>query len=131
MSETDILHRVMLRATQVGMRVFRNNVGMAWLGKAERNDASHPVTATIHPGDVVVRHAKPVKFGIGGEGGSDLIGIKEVTITTEMVGTTIGQFVALEVKTSKGKVKPSQINFLSFVTSMGGRGLVVRSPDDI
>lgn len=131
MSETDILHRVMLRATQAGMRVFRNNVGMAWLGKATRNDSNHPVVTTLAPGDVVVRKAKPVKFGIGGEGGSDLIGIDEITITPEMVGTKIGQFVALEVKTPKGKVKPSQLNFISFVTSMGGRGQVVRSPDDI
>jgi len=130
MSETDILHKVMLKATKRGMRVFRNNIGMAWMGRATRIE-NHPHTVTLMPGDVIVHHAKPVKFGIGGEGGSDLIGVEPVTVTAEMIGQEIGRFVAIEVKTPTGRVKPEQANFLSFVTSLGGRGLLARSPDDI
>ena len=71
-----------------------------------------------------------VHYGIPtSSGGSDFIGIRPVTITEDMVGKTIGQFVAVEVKSESG-MKPrdkkskdrmiSQCRFLMQVEDIGG-----------
>lgn len=87
-------------------RVFRNNVGML---KDERGI--------------------PVTFGLA-KGSADLIGIKKVVVTPEMVGTTVGVFLSVEVKTPVGRLSPEQIAWLEFVKSFGGEAIVMRSEDD-
>ena len=42
-----------------------------------------------------------------------------------------GRFIALEVKTSKGKLSEPQAEFLAEVVAKGGIGEVVRSIDDV
>lgn len=51
---------------------------------------------------------KFVRFGLGGPGGSDLIGLQD------------GRFVAIEVKSEKGKFRPNQLEFLEKVAALGG-----------
>ena len=70
-----------------------------------------------------------IQFGLS-PGSSDLIGIREVTITPEMVGQKIGQFVALEIKTPTGRAKADQHTFLDHVRDRGGLAAIVRSIDD-
>ena len=66
---------------------------------------------------------------------SDLIGIKPVLITQEMVGTTIGVFMAVEVKREnwtlnlKDKREYAQNNFLTWVRNHGGIGIFANSVD--
>ena len=43
----------------------------------------------------------------------------------------IAQFVAMEVKTPTGKLKPEQENFLKVVRESGGIAIVARSADDL
>ena len=69
---------------------------------------------------------------------SDLIGIKKVLITQEMVGQTIGQFVALEVKKEAwnpdkklDKRETAQHNFMLWVRSLGGRAEFINSLDKL
>lgn len=81
-------------------------------------------------GVLLDRNGKPVRFGVGHPGGSDLICMKKVVITPEHVGRTLAVFAALEVKTPTGKPTPEQQHFLNFVTGFGGIAGVVRSPDD-
>ncbi len=72
-----------------------------------------------------------ISAGLLTPGASDLIGIKRVTITPEMVGQTIAVFAAVEVKTAVGDVKPEQENFIEKVKKYGGLAGVARSPDDL
>lgn len=63
------------------------------------------------------------------KGSSDLIGWRVLTITPDMVGQTVAQFVALEAKTDTGRVSLDQRNFLDVVERAGGLAVVVRSAD--
>jgi hypothetical protein len=100
--------------------IFRANVGQAWTGsKVERLNAR----------DVVIRDARPFSTGLP-PGFSDLFGLVPVVVTPEMVGQTMGQFVAMEVKQPGKNPAEKQANFLAAVRKMGGRSGVVRAPAD-
>ncbi len=99
-----------LEASKLGYVLSRNNVGVA------------------------MRDGVPVRYGLFNETkqmnqnwkSSDLIGLRPIIITPTMVGCTIGQFVALEIKRSSWKFSPSnkrevaQLKFINFVQSIGG-----------
>lgn len=68
-----------------------------------------------------------VAAGLSAKGSSDLIGWRTVTITPDMVGTEIAQFVAIEVKTATGRCSAEQDHFLANVRKSGGIGEVMRS----
>lgn len=106
--ESTIQRRIMLGASSAGYTVWRNNVGVAMHGDPPR----------------------PVRYGLC-KGSADLIGIRPVTITQDMVGLTLGQFVAFECKTKTGKPTREQKRFLSHVAQCGGLAKIVRSPEDI
>lgn len=76
----------------------------------------------------------PVRYGLANESkkmneevkSSDLIGITRVLITPEMVGTTIGQFTAIETKKQAWKWsgnahEVAQLKFHQIVVSYGGK----------
>lgn len=69
-----------------------------------------------------------VRYGLA-TGSSDLIGWRSLVITPEMVGATIAQFVALEVKTPTGRPTKEQQAFIAAVDRAGGLAAVVRSSD--
>lgn len=100
---TAAVNKVMLDLSDDGRVLWRNNIG----------------AAIDHKGQWV-------KFGVGGKGGSDLIGIETVTIRPEHVGQTFGVFIAIEVKSGKGKLTKQQRNFLRVVNEAGGVALVAR-----
>jgi len=62
-----------------------------------------------------------IYYGIGGVGGSDLIGIVRLT----------GKFIACEVKSKTGKPTAAQIAFLNCVRNSNGIGVLARSPRDV
>ena len=76
------------------------------------------------------RTGRWVEFGVGGKGGGDLLGWRTITVTPEMVGQRVAQFVSLEVKTATGRVRPEQENWRRVVERCGGVAAVVRSVDD-
>lgn len=120
MSETDIQQRVRLALSRGPMRLFRNNSGMAWLGKA----------TPLGPQSVRLDQARKVRLGLGVEGSSDLIGWQSVTVTEMHVGTVMGVIVALEVK-DRGSLTTEQENWLRAVHAAGGRAGVARGPDAV
>ena len=110
----------MLALTRAGCRVFRNNVGNGYLGD---------LVTVLPNGDVVLRNWRRVQFGLA-PGSSDLIGWRPLTITPAHVGHPLAVFTALEVKTARGAIRPSQRNFIAAVRQHGGIGTVARSEDD-
>jgi hypothetical protein len=107
MREQAVMQRVALEATRKGWRVFRNNVGV-----------------------LMDQRGVPVRYGLM-VGSGDLIGWRPVTITPDMVGQTIGQFVSLEVKGPRGQVSEAQQRWAAMVEAGGGLALVVRGPDEL
>ena len=108
--ESRVQDEARLLASKMGWRLFRNNVGVL---KDERG--------------------VPVRYGIANDSpamnkrikSSDLIGIRPVVITPDMVGSTIGQFVAREVKKAGWKYKgteheEAQLAFGTLVIGLGG-----------
>lgn len=100
--------------------LFRANVGTAWTGER---------ITRLRDGRMVIENPRPFSTGLP-EGFSDTFGLVPVTITPDMVGQTIGQFVAGEIKTAEGRVKPKQRNFLQAVELNGGKAGVWRSVQD-
>lgn len=117
--ETTIQAGVRLLWSKLGGRVFRNNVGEAWLGQSFRE----------RDGSIRIANPVRVKYGLC-VGSSDLIGWKPVTITPNMVGMRIAQFVALEVKRPGQKLRPEQQSFLEATIKAGGCGWVVSGDQD-
>lgn len=72
-----------------------------------------------------------VDCGVGGDGGSDLIGYRILTITPEMVGKKIAQFVAQETKVKDKKGSLEQERFLNRIRLDGGLACVSRSINDL
>lgn len=93
--ERNIQSEILLALSEQGAVVFRNNVG--------------------------VNHTKDgrfIRYGVGGNGGSDIIGLYK------------GRFLAVEVKTATGPTSKEQKAFISMVVSHGGIAGIARSVDD-
>lgn len=99
--------------------VFRNNVGSGWTG----------TEVPLPNGDMLLK--KPRRFSTGlPKGYSDLSGFRVIEITPDMVGKKIAQFVAIEVKTGKGRASTEQSKFIQVVNKNGGKGGICRSDED-
>jgi hypothetical protein len=121
--EAHIQQRILMAHGSGPVRLFRNNVGTGWAGQATRITAGNlsAIAHTLRPGDVVVRNARPLHAGLC-VGSSDLIGYRRVN--------GLAQFVALEVKSERGRPTTEQTRFLDHITSAGGCAAIVRSVDD-
>jgi len=129
MSERRIQSEIMLALADHGITGWRNNVGTGWAGKNVIN-ITRAGAVQVEPGDVVVRSARPLHAGLC-KGSSDLIGLRAVTVTEDMVGEMLAQFVALEVKRPGAKPTQEQRRFIDFVKNAGGFARVVRCAGDL
>lgn len=120
MTERAIQNEILLAASAAGWTLFRNNVGVGWAG-----EASH-----FPDGSVLIRNPRPLHAGLC-TGSCDLIGWRPLLIGTEHLGTTVAQFVGVEVKTSKGRESKAQRTFSRVVNEAGGLALVARGPGDL
>ena len=93
-------------------------MGEGYVGKALRD-----------PEGVFLTDARHVRMGLF-PGSGDLIGWRTVTVTPDMVGKPIAQFLSIEVKTPTGKVRPDQSNWLEQVNISGGHAIIARSVSD-
>lgn len=106
-TEANILQAVRLYASKLGLRLFRNNVGLF----------------TTNTG-------RKVRTGLC-KGSSDLIGWTPITITQDMLGKTVAVFTAVECKTEKGRASKEQLNFIEQVKANGGFAVIARGEQDI
>lgn len=107
--ETKIQRLIMLALSENGCIVWRNETGSFWAG------------SVIHKtqDQVTLANARMVPCGLC-VGSADIVGIYRKT----------GQFLAIEVKTSKGRPTKEQINFIEQVRAAGGISGIARSPSD-
>lgn len=109
-SEARVQSAVRLEAAQRGWALYRNNVGVL------RDDRGVPLRFGLANDSAAVN--KVMKSG-------DLIGIRPLTITPDLVGTVVGQFVSVEVKRPGGVIHPAQHAWAALVRKRGGLGLIV------
>ena len=92
-----------------------------------------------HPGIKVCRtnvgafkapDGRVIRYGLI-TGSGDLIGWRSLVITPDMVGTTVAQFMSIEVKTPKGVVRPEQQVWADNVRKAGGIAIIARSVEDV
>ena len=100
--EHEIQQRIRLACGRGAVRLWRNNTGA-----------------------LVDQQGRFVRFGLC-KGSSDLIGLRSLEVTPELVGQRLAQFVALEVKTASGVVSSEQRAFLRVVQELGGVAAVCR-----
>ncbi len=129
MLESDFMRRLQMQATRLGARLFRQNVGLAWVGRVERGPPQGRRTVHLGPGDVVIRKARP--FHVGFEGMSDLGGWVPVIVTPDMVGQTLAVVVQVEVKMPGRKATLPQLAWLDAVRNAGGRAGLARTENDL
>lgn len=120
-TEAGIMAAVRLEASRKGMRLWRNNVGATY-------DSN----------------GRFIRFGLANDSqqmnnsikSGDLIGIRPIVITEDMIGQTVGQFVSREVKRagwvySGTQREVAQRAWLDLVTSMGGDAAFVTREGDL
>ena len=103
MNEHEIQQRIRLACGHGPVRLWRNNSGA-----------------------LVDQQGRLVRFGLC-KGSSDLIGLRTLEITPDLVGQRLAQFVALEIKTARGVASPEQRAFLALVEQLGGLAAICRS----
>lgn len=110
LNEKEATKRVKLIEAKNGARLFRNNLGA-----------------------VYAQDGRFIRFGLANESAqmnaiiksADLIGIKPIKITRDLVGATIGQFVSREIKkqnwhyTATDREK-AQLAWINLINSLGG-----------
>lgn len=106
--ETRIQNLIMVKLSEAGCTVWRNETKRAWVGQ------------TIHKaGDqVTLSNARMILLGLC-VGSADLIVI-----------CPDGKFGAIEVKTKTGRPSAEQVKFIDAVTAAGGRAGIARNTQD-
>lgn len=123
--ETNLVRSIMLRLGKIpSIRLFRNNIGNAWIGKSVK--FTQRQTVVVNPGDVLVQQGRFFNAGLC-VGSSDLIGLKSIVVTPDMIGKKIAIFTAIEAKTKTGKPSTEQVNFINMVNSLGGIAFIAKS----
>jgi hypothetical protein len=121
-SEAAVQSAVRVEASRAGLRLFRNNVGAF----------TDPASGSF------------VRYGLANDSASvnkvlksaDLIGIRPRIIQPQDVGSRFGQFVSFECKRSGWAMGNSdreraQLNWATFVLSMGGDARFITGPRQI
>jgi len=112
-SESALGKKILLLASKIGSRIFRNNCG----------------AYEMKGGFWVV-------FGVASKiGGSDYIGWTPVTITDKMVGRKIAVFTAVETKIEGARTKKDRLEkqqqFIAIVKRSGGIAGIVKSESEL
>jgi hypothetical protein len=120
--ETPLMKKCLLKIGRLpGIRIFRNNVGMGYQGKAE---------FFKNPIRVLITNFRMIKFGLL-VGSGDYIGWKSVVVTPEMVGKKVAVFLSVEIKSEDGKRSEEQENWSAIVRYSGGIAVFIDDLENI
>lgn len=120
LSPGDQTRATIIRASELGGRLWRMNTGLAWVGEIIEHIPGKYIT---------LKNPRPFKAGV--EGMSDAGGFTPVLITQEMVGKTLPVYTVMENKSGAGRLSKMQEAFLEMVYRAGGRAGVIRSLQDV
>lgn len=96
MKESAVSAHIRLEAARLNTLLYRNNVGMAWMGEVYK----------LNDGSILIKNPRPVRYGLCNDSkklndvikSSDLIGSTPTIVTPEMIGQTLGVITAVETK---------------------------------
>ena len=119
------------------IRLFRNNVGQGFVGKAVEDVPKMPqiIVALLSKfkinfaNFVLLINYRRIRFGLI-VGSGDLIGYEEVIVTQEMVGKPVAIFLSVETKQEKGTASEEQENWREQVNKAGGIAIIARSASE-
>lgn len=106
--ETKLQNLILIELSKAGCTVWRVETAGAWVGRQIHKEGS----------TVTLANARMFTTGLT-KGGSDIIGI-----------APDGCFLAIEVKTARGRVSKEQQTFIDAVNKAGGIAGVARSVED-
>ena len=119
MAEAEIQARIQLAIGSLpGVRVFRNSVGTAWSGEILEQTKD----------SILLGHPRFTRYGLC-PGSADLVGWRSLLVRPEHVGQHVAQLLSIEVKTSRGKARADQENWMLRVSEAGGLAGICRSPE--
>jgi len=122
MAETPVQQRVRIRASEMGLLVFRNNSGACY------DDTGRLIRYGL--GNDSEQVNRRIKSG-------DLVGLAPTLITAAHIGQVFGRFINLECKREGWHMVPSdaragaQLAFHRLVMQYGGLAGFVTGPQDI
>lgn len=115
MAESRILKESLVGVSALPLTLcWRNNTGMAWQSN-EQVKAPIGGMVRVEPGMVILRNARPVRFGLPGSG--------------DAVGVTNGEAWVVETKTPTGPQAELQRKFGAAWSRCGGHYQLARSPE--
>jgi len=117
--ESALIQQIRLALCRDHIRLFRNNVSLAWVGTVI---AQTPKTITL-------ANYRRMKTGLA-TGSGDCVGWRTLVITPDMVGQRIAQFVSLEAKSATGRARADQTAWAAAVTAAGGVAGICRTVDE-
>lgn len=143
-NETNNMRQIWMALSARGDRLWRNNVGTAWQGEKVGAATEGGVLAWLKkrlPARAkkiarvkVLINPRRVKFGLF-EGSGDLIGLRSVLITPEMVGRRIAQFMSVEAKAEGATTKKEHLErqkaWATAIRHLGGIGVIAESVEDV
>lgn len=114
-SEQSILHEHLVGLSALDETIcWRNNTGQAWQGN--QHHAAIGQFVKVEPGMVILREARPVKFGVKG--------------SADIIGSTRGIPLAVETKKQGGRQSEDQQRFQRQWERAGGTYILSMSLDD-
>ena len=107
-AETNVWKQIQIDLSPLGFRLFRNQ---RYKGKTDKGIW--------------------IDCGVGGDGGSDLVGYRIVHITPDMVGRVFAQYVEIEAKTKNGEGTEKQKERVKRLLLDGAFAFIAKNADDI
>jgi hypothetical protein len=105
MKESQLQSLILLALSEAGCKVWRCETAGVWVGRVIHRTG----------GSVTLADARMIQAGLT-KGGADIIGV-----------APDGRFLAVEVKTPTGRIRPEQEVFLQVVRKAGGIAGIARS----